>query len=336
MALASLFMAWTTNPGAVPIGARPLPESRSTNDGEDEENDLAPLKTIAESAFSKVRGRGIRRCNKCNGNYKPPRAHHDSVTGRCIVKMDHFCPWVGNAVGALNHKFFFLFILYTLCTSFISLILLILRFIRCGFYTNDSEAEKEDTDDYNEVYLYKGCSDGRLYSPQVIVLLIVSITFLIFTCAMICEQADAIQNNTSKIARMKMSMGEGVEEFNRVTSEFNEMFGGTSPNVALHWFLPTSICFPNSTSMMKVMGYEYKDEWNGNIYEEANSTSDSSSSKATSLDLSLDISGCDADEGEFVAGGKNVPESEQDRMLPLDIHSGSSDDSKHRDNMKIA
>lgn len=84
MALASLFMAWSTNPGAVPIGARPLPELRTNNDGEDEENDLAPLKA------KKLRGRGIRRCNKCNGNYKPPRAHHDSVTGRCIVKMDHF------------------------------------------------------------------------------------------------------------------------------------------------------------------------------------------------------------------------------------------------------
>jgi hypothetical protein len=50
------------------------------------------------------RRRGVRRCGTCNDNYKPQRAHHDSITGRCIVKMDHFCPWVGNAVGIMNHK----------------------------------------------------------------------------------------------------------------------------------------------------------------------------------------------------------------------------------------
>ena len=38
------------------------------------------------------RKRGIRRCRKCANNYKPPRSHHDSVTGRCISKFDHFCP----------------------------------------------------------------------------------------------------------------------------------------------------------------------------------------------------------------------------------------------------
>lgn len=303
MALASLFMAWSTNPGAVPLGARPLPVLQSTSDEENEENDLAPLKTAEESRSSKARGRGIRRCQKCSGNYKPPRAHHDSVTGRCIVKMDHFCPWVGNAVGALNHKFFFLFILYTLCTSFISLILLILRYTRCGIYVSESEIEEDDRNDYDGIYLHKGCSDGRLYSPQVIVLLTVSITFLIFTCCMIYEQVEAIQSNTSKIARMKISMGEGREEFTRATSDFNEMFGGTSPNVALHWFLPTSVWFPNNMSMKKVMGYEYKDEWNGEIYREPQSSSESLSGNASSLGRSLDISECDANEEDFVGGG---------------------------------
>jgi hypothetical protein len=36
------------------------------------------------------RDRAIRRCHKCNDNFKAPRAHHDSVTGRCIVKFDHY------------------------------------------------------------------------------------------------------------------------------------------------------------------------------------------------------------------------------------------------------
>jgi palmitoyltransferase len=31
-------------------------------------------------------------CSYC-ANWKPDRAHHSSDCGRCIRKMDHFCPW---------------------------------------------------------------------------------------------------------------------------------------------------------------------------------------------------------------------------------------------------
>lgn len=44
---------------------------------------------------------------------KPPRAHHCSICDRCIMKMDHHCPWVGGCVGFNNHKLFLQFLVYT-------------------------------------------------------------------------------------------------------------------------------------------------------------------------------------------------------------------------------
>jgi ribosomal protein L40E len=35
---------------------------------------------------------GMRFCQKCQC-YKPPRAHHCRVCGRCVLRMDHHCPW---------------------------------------------------------------------------------------------------------------------------------------------------------------------------------------------------------------------------------------------------
>ncbi|XP_043489696.1 palmitoyltransferase ZDHHC2-like isoform X3 [Polistes fuscatus] len=56
---------------------------------------------------------GIRFCEKCH-LIKPDRAHHCSVCGTCVLKMDHHCPWVNNCVGFHNYKFFMLFLAYAL------------------------------------------------------------------------------------------------------------------------------------------------------------------------------------------------------------------------------
>lgn len=267
LALSSLFQAWVTNPGAVPMGARPLTTFRRSGSN----ISLRPTQ------------RGTRRCHKCNDNYKPPRAHHDSVTGRCIVKMDHYCPWVCNAVGALNHKFFVLFIFYTLLTSIQALVLIVVRLVRCGYLHKEDLTDRSE----NDWNTREGEPDKDFYDPSrwlarpnnvhpecngmydynlVVMLLVISIVFLIFTCSMLVEQIDAIQSNTGKIARMKMRVGQGGTELSRVTHAFNEMFGGESSRVAWHWFLPLPVKFPKGMDAV-VLGYEWDESFEPEPYQ---------------------------------------------------------------------
>ena len=153
----------------------------------------------------------------------------------------------------MNHKFFCLFLLYTATTCLISLLLLLIRVVHCGFLM-DVETKEELEDVTGRTYeREKDSIDGRhllsddrhfsecrnFYSSTFVLgLLVASVVFLVFTCAMGCEQIEAIETGKGKIARMKMKVGLSGTEYSRVTEEFNEMFGGTSPRAAWHWLWP--------------------------------------------------------------------------------------------------
>ncbi|KAI8617469.1 DHHC palmitoyltransferase-domain-containing protein [Chytriomyces sp. MP71] len=53
-----------------------------------------------------------RYCNKCR-TLKPDRSHHCSSCGVCVLRMDHHCIFINCCVGWRNHKYFFLFLFYT-------------------------------------------------------------------------------------------------------------------------------------------------------------------------------------------------------------------------------
>ncbi|OCL04396.1 zf-DHHC-domain-containing protein [Glonium stellatum] len=62
-------------------------------------------------------------CEKCK-NWKPDRTHHCSQVGRCVYRMDHFCPWVGGIVSENNLKFFIQFNSYgALYTTFVMIVM---------------------------------------------------------------------------------------------------------------------------------------------------------------------------------------------------------------------
>jgi len=46
------------------------------------------------------------------------RSHHCKEQGRCVERMDHYCPWINNSVGLGNQRSFFLFIVMLLATIF--------------------------------------------------------------------------------------------------------------------------------------------------------------------------------------------------------------------------
>lgn len=195
-------------------------------------------------------------------------------------------------MGAMNHKFFCLFLLYTAGTCLLSLLLLVIRVFHCG-YLIDAE-EKEETfgsatggrshergehpssnrflEEHGKTYRYGECND--FYASHLVVgLLIASLVFLVFTCAMGCEQLEAIETGKSKIAQMKVKVGQAGTEFKRATEEFNEMFGGHSPKVGLHWFWPRPISFPSGMRKV-VLGYEWDPSFDLEPYESDSNASD--------------------------------------------------------------
>ncbi|XP_048851832.1 palmitoyltransferase ZDHHC2-like isoform X2 [Brienomyrus brachyistius] len=73
------------------------------------------LRRIAKDLpiYTRTPSGAIRYCDRCQ-LVKPDRCHHCSVCDKCILKMDHHCPWVNNCVGFSNYKFFLLFLAYSL------------------------------------------------------------------------------------------------------------------------------------------------------------------------------------------------------------------------------
>ncbi|KAL0904136.1 hypothetical protein M5K25_026210 [Dendrobium thyrsiflorum] len=137
MLLWSYFSVVLTDPGSVPPNWRPSVDEEVGEGSPLSASDFNnPILTMHQSALISDPGDPrIRFCRKCN-QFKPPRCHHCSVCGRCVLKMDHHCVWVVNCVGALNYKFFLLFLFYTFLETTLVTLSLLPHFIA---FFNDGE-----------------------------------------------------------------------------------------------------------------------------------------------------------------------------------------------------
>ena len=206
VAIYTHWQAMTTDPGAVPKEARPLPTDDQEYDPEVAANRSTPYKKY---------------CRRCKA-FKPTRAHHCSICQRCIVKMDHHCPWVNNCVGIGNTKLFLQFLLAIFLMSVYAIALLALKFVNCSI----SRKSK----------YYCPSSPGD--AVFVVGVLVEGILFGLFTLCMLADQSETISSNQTQIDRLKNVRHD-------IQDDIDEVFG-TPTNRTCHssWFLPTKAEFP--------------------------------------------------------------------------------------------
>ena len=101
--LSNIFMALTcfTDPGKVPRAST---------------EEIHHMSSLPPRAPHKYVVNGVhvttKFCETC-GIQRPPRCTHCRSSDRCIEKWDHYCPWLGTAIGRRNHAFFVIFVWVT-------------------------------------------------------------------------------------------------------------------------------------------------------------------------------------------------------------------------------
>jgi len=68
---------------------------------------------------------------KAGNLMKPPRSHYCQVSRRQVLRMDHFCPWVGNCVGFFNYRYFFLFLTWLSIGCWYGVMICLVPFFKC-------------------------------------------------------------------------------------------------------------------------------------------------------------------------------------------------------------
>lgn len=123
-------------------------------------------------------------CKKCQ-SYAPPRAHHCSKMGECVLKMDHYCVFLHNTVGLNNHKHFFQFVIYLQCGIIFYLGLVLKSWPTHAVYWYDFE-------NYEEM-------ETTPYVITIVILPIIGIMTFLLLLSLSCQQYLHVKDNNTYI-----------------------------------------------------------------------------------------------------------------------------------------
>lgn len=197
MALLCHSRAQFTDPGAVPRSMLPPAPPAIDPRASLEDRPLMP-----------------RTCRRCK-TIKPYSSHHCSTCGRCIIRLDHHCPWINNCVAINNQKYFLLFLFYTLCCCIYSGVLLVARFISC---TNN----------------LRKCSLSTVQTALCIINFIEAVIFGLFVLIMTFDQLTAIFDNTPGIDALQHKPGVKKGRYQSLVDVFGE-------RISWRWLLPLGL-----------------------------------------------------------------------------------------------
>jgi len=143
MGLFFLYKTTTTDPGFLPRntagGGAPRRRTGSTGKAPGVEDVESLGESLAANSLNSPAlwaGNWGQLCVGCR-IVRPLRAKHCSVTDRCVQCFDHYCPWVGNAIGKGNRHLFVIFLWLELGAILLSTVIAVLRLNtgeRCMFF----------------------------------------------------------------------------------------------------------------------------------------------------------------------------------------------------------
>lgn len=122
----------------------------------------------------------LRFCDTCE-LYKCQTTHHCSACGVCVFEMDHHCPWIGGCIGRGNHKYFLLFLFYTVVSG-------ALLVASCA----------------HAVLGNSGIKETLLFCAWIIAL-----AFVLILTPFLVSAAQTVHQNTSTIAKMQLRRSVG-------------------------------------------------------------------------------------------------------------------------------
>lgn len=114
--LTCLYLTTFRDPGFIPRGPTPADEP--------------PNNTAVRNPID---GKLWKWCSTCK-IWRPPRSKHCRTTNACVRTFDHYCPWMGNAIGERNYIPFY---------SFVTLVMVYAVIIMAEVLTSLSEGEFE-------------------------------------------------------------------------------------------------------------------------------------------------------------------------------------------------